>query len=438
MSVNSRCKVFDEDANGYVRSEAVSCLFLQKSKDARRIYVRVVHCKSNSDGFNPEGITYPSTLIQGQLLNEVYSECGIKPSELSYIEAHGTATKVGDVEEVKAIDNNLAKNRTEPLYIGSVKSSIGHSEPGSGLSSIIKIILGMHSGYLLPNINLNKVKKDLTGIIEGRMKVVTDVVPLKDEKAIAGVNSFGFGGSNTHVVLQRYGYDQKINDGISRLVCVSGRCENSVLVLLEELKGRDFDIDLVALFHQIFKKEFLEHPYRGFLVWGPNGPGIEQVKFCPLVTVPFYVTFGNFEQSYKLVGSYFLRFPVFQNTVSKIEDLLKISVSEILKGSKKEVEDNTLLASIVQLAIIDVLKILEVNPKLVFETSTTRLLSQYYNNSASLKEILKQLQVRSNQSLNGFNGTTPDVRPVKSVVLEISDLGVIGKNPEHFLEILGR
>ena len=82
-------------ANGYARSEAICVVYLQKAREAKRIYATVVHCKTNCDGYKEQGITYPSGEIQGVLLQDFYKECGIEPSSVDYIEAHGTGTKVG-------------------------------------------------------------------------------------------------------------------------------------------------------------------------------------------------------------------------------------------------------------------------------------------------------------------------------------------------------
>lgn len=81
-------------ANGYCRSETVAVAFLQKMKDSRRVYARVVHAKTNCDGYKEQGITYPSGLMQRRLLEEFYEECEVKPSTLNFVEAHGTGTKV--------------------------------------------------------------------------------------------------------------------------------------------------------------------------------------------------------------------------------------------------------------------------------------------------------------------------------------------------------
>lgn len=139
LSPDGRCKSFDESANGYARSEAISVVFLQKAKDAKRIYATFVHAKTNCDGFKEQGITFPSSIMQGTLLKEFYEEIGVPPTSLNYIEAHGTGTKVGDPEEVNALDRVFCTGRSEPLWVGSIKSNLGHSEPASGLCSIAKV-----------------------------------------------------------------------------------------------------------------------------------------------------------------------------------------------------------------------------------------------------------------------------------------------------------
>ena len=139
LSPDGHCKPFDESANGYARSEAVAICFLQKAKDAKRIYATLVHGKTNCDGFKEQGITFPSSIMQGTLLKEFYEELGIPPTSLDYIEAHGTGTKVGDQEETNALDRVFCTGRKEPLWIGSIKSNLGHSEPASGLCSIAKV-----------------------------------------------------------------------------------------------------------------------------------------------------------------------------------------------------------------------------------------------------------------------------------------------------------
>jgi len=139
LSSDGYCKPFNIGTDGFSRSETVAAIYLQKAKQAKRIYAICPCIKTNCDGYKEEGITYPSMLMQSTLLKEFYNECKIPISCLDYIEAHGTGTKAGDVQEVNAIDNVFCKNRETPLMIGSVKSNLGHAEAASGLDQIAKV-----------------------------------------------------------------------------------------------------------------------------------------------------------------------------------------------------------------------------------------------------------------------------------------------------------
>jgi fatty acid synthase len=139
LSSDGYCRPFDIAASGYSRAETVSAVYLQKAKNAKRIYAICKHITFNNDGYKEEGITYPSTYMQSVLLSECYNECGIPPSYLDYFETHGTGTRAGDPQEINAIHNVLCQNRKTPLMVGSVKSNLGHAEPASGFTQIAKV-----------------------------------------------------------------------------------------------------------------------------------------------------------------------------------------------------------------------------------------------------------------------------------------------------------
>ncbi|KAH0947889.1 hypothetical protein HN011_010567 [Eciton burchellii] len=128
LAQNGKCKSFDVTADGYARAEAITAIYLQKAKNARRIYATVVHSKTNADGYKPEGITYPNGQMHHQLLREIYRQAEIDPADIPYVESHCTGTIVGDPEEANCIDQIFCKNRKTPLLIGSVKSNMGHAE----------------------------------------------------------------------------------------------------------------------------------------------------------------------------------------------------------------------------------------------------------------------------------------------------------------------
>ncbi|KAL0101015.1 hypothetical protein PUN28_019436 [Cardiocondyla obscurior] len=220
-----------------MRSDTVAVIYLQKAKNARRVYATFIHGKTNCDGFKKEGITFPSCKKQKLLLEEFYAHCKISPNKLSYMEAHTTGTLAGDPVEVMAIDQALCTKRDSPLMIGSVKSNLGHSEPASGLCQIAKVLLAMETGIIAPTIHYKHPRKMLTAIIEGRIKIVTE--PTLWEGGYICINSFGFGGANSHILLQS-NLKKKINSGVPnddlpRLVIVSGRTEEGVKVILDDV-----------------------------------------------------------------------------------------------------------------------------------------------------------------------------------------------------------
>ncbi|XP_012058768.1 PREDICTED: fatty acid synthase-like [Atta cephalotes] len=242
LSPTGYCSPFDIAADGYTRSETVAMVYLQKAKNAKRIYATCPYIKLNSDGYKKEGITYPSILMQSTLLTEFYKECGIPMSCLDYVETHGTATKIGDPQELSAIYNSLCKNRKTPLMIGSVKSNIGHAEAASGLTQIAKVkyavIIAFETGFVPPNIHYTSPRKDIDALLNGSIHVIQEPMPITN--GYIGINSFGFGGANAHMLL-KWNLKQKVNgksnDNLPRLVTLSGRTEESVKLFINDIRG---------------------------------------------------------------------------------------------------------------------------------------------------------------------------------------------------------
>ena len=154
-------KVWDKDADGFVRSEAVACVLLERKSQAKRIYATVIHTKSNVDGYKNSGNFFPSKELQQKLLEETYIEAGVDPNDIDYFEAHGTATKAGDPEEAEAIASAYCKDRKKKLLIGLVKSNIGHGEGTSGLASITKTIISFENKCIPANLNLKTIKPSI-------------------------------------------------------------------------------------------------------------------------------------------------------------------------------------------------------------------------------------------------------------------------------------
>ncbi|KAI4464806.1 fatty acid synthase [Holotrichia oblita] len=148
-SRDGKSKTFDNTVDGYARSEAVVVLLLERATDAKRVYAEVVHVKTSCDGYKIEGITFPNIYQKKQMMLDFYNECNIDRKTISFVEAHGTGTAVGDREELNCMDEVMCQDRKDPLYIGAVKSNLGHTEAASGICSIVKVIRYLSQIYFV-------------------------------------------------------------------------------------------------------------------------------------------------------------------------------------------------------------------------------------------------------------------------------------------------
>jgi acyl transferase domain-containing protein len=152
---------FDNSASGFGRGEGIGCIILKKLDDAiadgDRIRAVIRNTGMNQDG-RTQGISMPNGAAQAELIRSVYDSAGLDPAETGYVEAHGTGTKVGDPIEASALHSVFGEGRSakDPLYVGSIKSNVGHAEGSSGILAIIKTALMLEKGFILPNINFKR------------------------------------------------------------------------------------------------------------------------------------------------------------------------------------------------------------------------------------------------------------------------------------------
>lgn len=209
LSADGYCKPFDSRANGYVRSEGAGVVILkplsQAEKDGDQIYAVVRGSAVNSDGYTEEGFTVPSVSSQVAMLQSAYEDACVDPSKVSYVEAHGTGTSVGDPIETKAFGTVLGRNREESCVIGSVKSNIGHLEAAAGMAGMIKLALSVKNKQIPQNLHFLKPNPNIP-FEQYKLRVPTQLEPwpATPYPALGGVNSFGAGGTNAHVVLEEY------------------------------------------------------------------------------------------------------------------------------------------------------------------------------------------------------------------------------------------
>ncbi len=207
LSPTGRCRAFSAQADGYVRSEGGGVVVLKLLEhalaDGDTIQAVILGAGVNQDG-RTAGMAMPSAAAQEALLRRVYASAGIDPADVTYVEAHGTGTPVGDPIECTAIGNALGKvpGRTRPCLIGSVKTNVGHLESASGMAGLMKAILALRHREIPPSLHSAELNPNIP-FGDLNLSVVQQATPLADERtpSIIGVNSFGFGGTNAHIVV---------------------------------------------------------------------------------------------------------------------------------------------------------------------------------------------------------------------------------------------
>ncbi|SCD94759.1 type I polyketide synthase, partial [Streptomyces sp. OspMP-M43] len=208
LSPEGRSRTFDAAADGYVRAEGVGLVALKRLDDAvrdgDRIHAVIAGSGVNQDG-HTNGITVPNADAQVDLIRRVCAEAGIAPGDLQYMEAHGTSTPVGDPIEANALARALAVGRAPGAraYVGSVKTNIGHTESAAGIAGLIKTVLSIEHRTIPPHINLENLNPAIDpAALPYEIPTRPTPWPEHEGPARAGVNSFGFGGTNAHVVLE--------------------------------------------------------------------------------------------------------------------------------------------------------------------------------------------------------------------------------------------
>ena len=207
LSADGRCKTFDAAADGYVRSEGCATVVLKRLRDAEaagdRILAVVRGSAVNQDG-RSSGLTAPNGAAQRSVILAALEDAGLPPNRISYVEAHGTGTALGDPIEVTALGASLfAADRLEPLLVGSAKTNLGHLEAAAGMAGLIKVVLSLGHGQIPPHLHFNQPSPHIEW---GRwnLAIPSTLTPWlrREYPRCAGVSSFGFSGSNAHLIVE--------------------------------------------------------------------------------------------------------------------------------------------------------------------------------------------------------------------------------------------
>ncbi|WP_447955834.1 type I polyketide synthase [Vreelandella sp. EE7] len=452
LSPTGRCQVFDEAGNGYVRSEGAGLFFLKDYDlavaDGDNILAVVAGSAVNTDGYK-SGITVPNPDAQVALMRRAYEQAGITPDEIDYLEAHGTGTSVGDPIETRAIGEALGQHRQTPLPIGSVKSNLGHLETASGVAGLAKALYSLKYREVPATIGIRKLNPNIK-FDEWNISVVTKAQPLKAEgRLVIGINSFGFGGANAHVILESAPEKQAPpahTANVALPLRVSGRSEDALaanaanlVTHLEQSEQGFYDIAHTLFHHR-------EHHRVGALCFAQTtaeaisalkelagGDTKHVVKLDKLDAPqgPVFVYDGNGCQ-WETMGKNLLDEPTFSAAIDEVDALFVklggFSLRDELAGLNGESDnagenrlDRTEIAQpalfALQVALTQWLKAQGVTPAAVFGHSVGEVAAAWAAGALSLEDAVKVIYYRSH-----YQGMTRGLGEMTAVATSAEDI----------------
>ncbi|XP_075443768.1 phthioceranic/hydroxyphthioceranic acid synthase-like [Ascaphus truei] len=420
ISPDGTSKPFSRKADGYGRGEGCGVILLKSLRKAKedfnKIWGVILISAINQDGRSVTPITKPSQKQQEYLLQSIYSS-HIDPSAVQYVEAHGTGTPVRDPIEAASIGSIIGKNRSHPLKLGSVKGNIGHTESAAGIAGLIKILLMMHHEMIIPSLHYSQ---EISRIDPEKNNIA---IPTASEKwedpgelgRIAGVNSFGFGGTNVHVVIRQH--KQKDSPCYSKrpieIFILSAASSKSLTLTIEDTKQEISKMKSLSLqslaYTSACRRSHINYKYRAAFVT-TSLPHLQQqlalanTDISPAKVIPqiVFVFCGN-GVNYKGMCKMLLRSePVFRKKCNEIDEMLQaytpLSVIDLLE---KEFDDFSRpdiaqpLLFTIQVSLVALLRYWGVKPDSIVGHSVGEVAAAHCAGLLSLQDAVKVIYYRS-------------------------------------------
>ncbi|HEX4375190.1 MAG TPA: amino acid adenylation domain-containing protein, partial [Puia sp.] len=349
FSRDGHCRSFDIDAQGTVFSDGAGAVLLKNREDAERdgdkIFAIIKGVGVNNDGGGKGSFTAPSAEGQAGAIALAIQDSGISSSDISYVEAHGTATPLGDPIEIEGL--NIAFGNTEKKQycaIGSIKSNMGHLTAASGVAGFIKTVLSLQNKKLLPSINFKQPNPNID-FANSPFFVNDKLQDWKADKRIAGVSSFGVGGTNVHVVVEEFENVSKksTSEKSLHLINWSAKTASSRDEYAKKLSGwikKDPEINLadVAFTLQTSRQNFSN---RRFVIAADNNELVEKLNAAVLPTESkqlqenlselVFVFPGQGSQYVNMGIELYKNEPVFRNAVDECAEMLKATLKEDIR-----------------------------------------------------------------------------------------------------------
>ncbi|SFW64510.1 Acyl transferase domain-containing protein [Desulfovibrio desulfuricans] len=429
LSARGHCRPFDASADGYVRAEGGAVLLLKPLhkalEDGDPIHATIVASGVNADGGRKSGLTIPSVAAQAELMRHVLLKSQLRPEDVDFIEAHGTGTPAGDPVEVASIGQAYGDGRGRPVPISSVKANVGHLEPASGMAGLVKAVLALKNKFL-PPMSLDFTPNPAIDFKEANVECAACGISLlrKDEKPLtAGVNSFGFGGVNAHVILQaaplRAASPAKLAATLPPLL-LSARSEDALCAMAANyadhieragLPGY-YDIAYGAAFHRdrmekrlaLFRENFDEivPALRSWAAGDRSAHILREDTIGKEGGIVFVYT-GNGAQWHGMGRTLYIESADFAAIMSSLDKdmrpLLGFSLLDVLQGEDPEILQDTtvsqpLLFSI-QVGVTNLLRKWGIAPQAAMGHSVGEITAAWATGALSLQQAIQVICARS-------------------------------------------
>ncbi|XP_032872025.1 highly reducing polyketide synthase PKS6-like [Amblyraja radiata] len=424
ISPDGMSKPFSIKANGYGRGEGCGVLLLKPlakaQKDHDHIWGVIVCSAINQDGRAVTPITRPSQKQQEELLRSIYLR-NVDPSQIQYMEAHGTGTPAGDPTEAASISNVIAQSRHSdfpPLTMGSVKGNIGHTESAAGAAGLIKVLLMMHHGKIVSSLHYSEENSSINAKALN-LHIPTAVKNWEEngeKEKMAGINSFGFGGTNAHVVirqLKRESVPNSVQKPLEIFV-LSAASQNSVRMMIKDTSNQIRESEDLILqnlaytsacrrshknyrYRKAFKASSLEHLQQQLR----SAADTEVAQIKSDVNVIF-VFCGNGVLYQGMCKQLLQIEPRFRTQIEEIEKILQqytdINLIHLIENdcdnlTKPDIAQPLLF--VIQVAVVNLLKFWGIQPDIIIGHSVGEVAAVYCAGILSLQDAVKVLYHRS-------------------------------------------